>query len=319
MTPDDLTPPTQPDGRPSGDFGNIQRALDGETPVFEFIQRNARGEEFPCEVRLVRLPSTDRRLIRGSIIDITERKRAEETLRETAERLREMDRLKSEFLANMSHELRTPLNSIIGYAEIMLMGIDGGLDPETLEDVQAIYKNSRHLLHLINDVLDLAKIEAGHLTLEFEKVEVKSLIEEVSHRAAGLLVNKPVTLSVEVEEGIPAIEADRVRLNQILDNIASNAAKFTDEGEIVLRASAGDDGWISFEVEDTGVGIDEESLDKIFERFQQVDGSSAKRAEGTGLGLAIMRHLVEMHGGTVKVQSQVGRGSIFTVRLPVRQ
>jgi PAS domain S-box-containing protein len=331
MSPDALSPPTQPDGRPSGEIGHIQKALDGKTPVFEFIQRNAAGEDFPCEVRLVRLPSADRKLIRGSIIDITERvrfeeerARAEEALRETTKRLREMDRLKSEFLANMSHELRTPLNSIIGYSEIMLMGIDGSLDPETLEDVQSIYENSQHLLRLINDILDLAKIEAGRLALEFEKIEVEPLIEKVSRSIAGLLINKPVELIVEVEENLVPIQADRVRLSQVLSNIASNAAKFTDEGTVILRAFAdrshqGDDGWICFEVEDTGIGISEADLERIFERFQQVDGSNARRADGTGLGLAITRHLVQMHGGTVEARSQPGEGTTFTVRLPVRR
>jgi signal transduction histidine kinase len=245
----------------------------------------------------------------------------------TAARLREVDRLKSEFLANMSHELRTPLNSIIGYAEIMLLGLDGEMDSEIFEDVQAIYDNSHHLLRLINDVLDLAKIEAGRLTLNFEPVEIKSLIDEVSSSTAGLLVNKPVEMIIEVEETLPSIQGDRLRLNQILNNIVSNAAKFTEKGSITLHAYAdcsdeadpsdqSDNGWVCIEIQDTGIGISEADQEKIFERFQQVDGSSARRVEGTGLGLAITRHLVELHNGEIELQSQLGQGSTFTVRLP---
>jgi signal transduction histidine kinase len=235
----------------------------------------------------------------------------------TAERLREIDRLKSEFLASMSHELRTPLNSIIGYTEIMLMGLDTDLDPETLEDVQAIYDNGQHLLRIINDVLDLAKIEAGRLELNEEEVPVETLVDAASSSITGLLVNKekPVEFKIEVEDDLPTIHGDQVRLNQVINNLTSNAVKFTDEGHITLRAFR-DDGWICLEVEDTGIGIAKEDLDKIFERFQQVDGSNARRQEGTGLGLAITRHLIEMHGGTITVKSEPGVGSTFTVRLP---
>jgi len=236
--------------------------------------------------------------------------------RQTAERLREVDQFKSEFLANMSHGLRTPLNSIIGYTEIMLMGLDSELDPETLEDVQAIYDNGQHLLRIINDVLDLAKIEAGHMELSMEEVDIAPLLDEARTSNAGLLVNKPVEMTVEVEEDIPAIEADRVRLSQILNNLVSNAAKFTEEGDITLRAFR-ENGWVCIEVEDTGIGISEDHLEEVFERFRQVDGSSRRRAEGTGLGLAITRHLVQMHGGQLDVSSQVDQGSTFTVRLPI--
>jgi PAS domain S-box-containing protein len=241
-----------------------------------------------------------------------------EEVQRTAERLREVDRLKSEFLASMSHELRTPLNSIIGYTEIMLMGLDSDLDPEMLEDVQAIYDNGQHLLRIINDVLDLAKIEAGRLELNTEQVPVEVLIDAASSSVTGLLVNKekPVEFNVEIEDDLPTIQGDQVRLNQVINNLASNAVKFTDEGHITMRAFR-DDGWICLEVEDTGIGIAEEDLTKIFERFQQVDGSNARKQEGTGLGLAITRHLVQMHGGTIKVKSKLGKGATFTVRLPV--
>jgi PAS domain S-box-containing protein len=238
----------------------------------------------------------------------------------TAERLKEVDRLKSEFLANMSHELRTPLNSILGYTEVMLMGIDGEMDPETQADVQAIYDNGQHLLHLISDILDLAKIEAGRLNLNFETVDVRPLIEEIVTSTNGLLLKrqKPVEFIVQVAEDLPAAQVDRLRLNQILNNLLSNAVKFTEEGHITLRA-VGDGDHICFEVEDTGIGISPTDQERIFEQFRQADGSYRRRAEGTGLGLAITRYLVQMHGGTVVVHSQPGQGSTFTVRLPLKR
>ncbi len=252
------------------------------------------------------------------IASMLENARLFEESKYTEERLREVDRLKSEFLANMSHELRTPLNSIIGYSEVMLMGIDGEMDPETKEDVQAIYDNGKHLLNLINDILDLAKIEAGRMNLVFEQVDVEALLDEVKTNNLGLLhkTQKPVELNVVVEGELPSVRADRLRLNQVLTNLLSNAIKFTEQGAITLRA-AHEDGWLHVSVQDTGIGISEADMSKLFEKFRQVDGSNKRRAEGTGLGLAITRHLVEMHGGTIEVQSKLGEGSTFTIHLPV--
>lgn len=240
---------------------------------------------------------------------------------QTAERLREVDRIKGEFLASMSHELRTPLNSILGYTEVMLLGLNGDLDPETQEDVQAIYDNGQHLLSLINDVLDVAKIEAGYLKLNIEEIQIETLIETAQNNAAGLLTNKPnVEFVIEAEgaEAFPSIQGDQIRLTQILNNLLSNAIKFTDEGKVTLRAYRDHPDWICLEVEDSGIGMKQEDLDKIFDRFHQVDSSESRRAGGTGLGLPITRHLIESHGGTIEVHSQLGQGSTFTVRLPVQ-
>ena len=151
-------------------------------------------------------------------------------------------------------------------------------------------------------VLDLAKIEAGRLELVFEDLEVGTLVEEACSGTAGLLVNKPIELAIDIEKGLPVVKGDRIRLNQVLYNLLSNAAKFTDEGHIAVRAYVDhegirDEAWMCLEVKDTGTGMSEQDLDKIFERFQQVDGSNSRKAEGTGLGLAITRHLVQMHGG----------------------
>ncbi len=235
-----------------------------------------------------------------------------------AERLREVDKLKTEFLSNMSHELRTPLNSIIGYAELMLMNLSGQLDDQTMNDAQAIMDNGQHLLHMINDILDLAKIEAGRLTLNMDEFEVAPLLEELVTTNSGLLVNKPVELALEVEEDLPLLTADRVRLSQVVTNLISNAIKFTEQGKVTLRAFCQDE-HICIQVQDTGVGMAEQDLDVIFDRFRQVDGSNARRAEGSGLGLSITNHLVRLHGGAIVVQSKLGEGSTFTVRLPLQR
>ncbi|MBN1261840.1 MAG: PAS domain S-box protein [Anaerolineae bacterium] len=244
-----------------------------------------------------------------------------EEIQQAAERLREMDQLKSEFLANMSHELRTPLNSIIGYAEVMLMGIDGELDTETLEDVRAIYENGQHLLAMINDVLDLAKIEAGRLNLKLEDLDLGVLLEDVKTSSVGLLnkykKQEHVEVQVTVEDDLPMVQADRVRINQVLANLVSNAIKFTEKGYVRIRGYRSAQ-WVCVEVKDTGIGIAPEYLEQIFEKFRQVDGSSRRQSEGTGLGLAITRYLVQMHGGSIEVKSQPGQGSTFLVKLPVQ-
>jgi methyl-accepting chemotaxis protein len=234
----------------------------------------------------------------------------------TAVQLRQVDRLKNEFISSMSHELRTPLNSIIGFAEVMLMGISGDLPPDVREDVQAIYDNGQNLLNVINDVLDLVKIEAGTLTLNRESLQVAALIEGVRAKNAGLLVGKPIEMRVQVQDDLPPLHADPARINQILNNLVSNAIKFTKQGTVTLRAFRDDD-WLCLQVQDTGIGISETDMDKVFERFQQVDGSHARQAEGAGLGLPITRQLVELHGGTIAVSSQLGEGSTFSVRLPI--
>jgi PAS domain S-box-containing protein len=241
-----------------------------------------------------------------------------EEVQRTAERLREVDRLKGEFLANMSHELRTPLNSILGYTEVILMGIDGPLNDEMKEDVDAIHKNGKHLLRLINDILDLTKIEAGRLKLEKEEVYVAPLFDDVRTNNIGYFHKQKsdIDFRVKVLDEDMRIHADRVRLTQILNNLVSNAAKFTDEGFVEMRAYREGD-WACMEVEDTGIGISEDDLETVFERFRQVDGSNARRAEGTGLGLAITKHLVEMHGGHLEVHSEPDKGSIFSAYLPI--
>jgi signal transduction histidine kinase/CheY-like chemotaxis protein len=239
-----------------------------------------------------------------------------EEQKETAERLREMDKLKTQFLANMSHELRTPLNSIIGFSRVILKGIDGPLTAMQQTDLTAIYNSGQHLLGLINDILDLSKIEAGKMELSFDEVDLKPIIKGVMSSAVGLVKGKPIELDQHVPDDLPIIWVDGTRVRQVLLNLVANATKFTEEGKITLSASY-DDEWVTICVTDTGIGVPQEKMGSIFEEFTQVDGSTTRSAGGTGLGLPISRHFVEMHGGKITVESQLGVGSVFTVTLPI--
>jgi len=236
---------------------------------------------------------------------------------ETTVQLRELDRLKSEFLASMSHELRTPLNSILGYAEVLADGIDGELPEEAVIDIGAIHESGQHLLGLINDILDLSKIEAGHMELDTESIPLSEVVEDVARIVPALIREKPVTFITDIPDALPTLLADRQRLRQILTNLVSNAIKFTDHGSIRLEAVYKiEQQQIEITVRDTGVGIAPEHLDLIFEQFRQVDNSSTRRVGGTGLGLPITQRLVRMHGGEIRVESTPGSGSAFIFTIP---
>jgi signal transduction histidine kinase/HAMP domain-containing protein len=237
---------------------------------------------------------------------------------ETTEQLRTVDRLKSEFLASMSHELRTPLNSIIGYSRMLLDGADDELSEDTVEDLSAIHNGGKHLLSLINDILDLAKIEANKLELDSEPVQFASVVQEVSQMTSVLFKDKSLALKVEVPADMPDLWADRIRLRQILNNLVSNAVKFTESGSVRIVAGYDNQSHEAIiSIIDTGIGIPPEKLALIFERFTQVDSSSARRAGGTGLGLTITKHLIDMHGGRIWVESEDGKGSTFAFSIPL--
>ncbi|MCJ7433706.1 MAG: GAF domain-containing protein, partial [Anaerolineales bacterium] len=221
----------------------------------------------------------------------------------TVTQLRELDRLKSSFLANMSHELRTPLNSILGFADVMLEELDGPLTENMANDLSLIYKNGQHLLHLINDVLDMAKIESGRMNLSLEKFRVHDIIEEVVSITAPLASEK--NLSLFIEQGSDQeieINADRTRIRQVMINIINNAIKFTEKGKISTRVTQQGE-QVLITIRDTGIGIPPDQLETVFQEFIQVDISSTRKAGGTGLGLPISRKLVEMHGGRLWVES----------------
>jgi signal transduction histidine kinase len=236
------------------------------------------------------------------------------------EEMREADQLKSQFLANMSHELRTPLNSIIGFSRVILKGIDGPVTDTQREDLNAIYNAGQHLLGLISDMLDISRIEAGKLDLTFGDVNLNEIINGVMTTAIGLVKDKPIDLVTDIPEDLPRIRADSIRIRQVLLNLVSNAAKFTEEGQIAVSArliQKRDRDEILVAVADTGIGIAPDNLDKLFEPFSQVDPSPTRKSGGTGLGLSIARHLVELHGGRIWVESTLDEGSTFAFTLPI--
>ena len=247
--------------------------------------------------------------------------RSYELSQQAVAEMREIDRLKSQFLANMSHELRTPLNSIIGFSRVILKGIDGAITELQQQDLTAIYNSGQHLLGLINDVLDLAKIEAGKMELAFDEVNIADLINSVASTTSGLIKDKPIKFVKNIQSDLPPVRADAIRVRQVMINLISNAAKFTEAGDIALDAhlQPGPAGRseILISVTDTGPGIAPEDQAKLFQAFSQVDDSPTRKTGGTGLGLSISQQLVQMHGGQIGIHSVVGKGSTFYFTLPV--
>ena len=235
--------------------------------------------------------------------------------------LREVDQLKSQFLANMSHELRTPLNSIIGFSRVILKGIDGPVTEMQQQDLTAIYNSGQHLLGLINDILDLARIEAGKMELNFEEVHLADMATSVMSTAKGLVKEKPIQLLQRIPSNMPTVRGDTMRVRQVLLNLISNASKFTDQGSITVETSIqkGPTGKMEalINVVDTGPGISTEDQKKLFQAFSQVDGSATRKSGGSGLGLSICANLVQLHGGRIGVHSSVGKGSTFWFTLPL--
>jgi len=233
------------------------------------------------------------------------------------QRVQEANRLKSEFLASMSHELRTPLNSIIGFSEHLATQVNGNLTPEQKEYLEDIRNSGNHLLQLINDVLDLAKVEAGKMELGPEPFSPKRAVDEVCSVVRRLVKEKGIQLSTSVERGLDSVTLDPLRFKQILYNLVSNAVKFTDpSGRIDIRLSRPEEAKLKVSVTDTGIGIPPEALPRLFREFEQLDAGPGRRYQGTGLGLSLTKKLVELHGGTIGVESSVGHGTTFSVVLP---
>ncbi len=245
----------------------------------------------------------------------------------TVTRLRELDQLKSSFLANMSHELRTPLNSILGFTDVILEGLDGPLTDRMENDLKVVQKNGQHLLGLINDILDMAKIEAGRMTLNPQRFNLGEVIDEVMEITLPLAREKRLYLRSEIGSYSDLdLDADQVRVRQVLLNLVGNAVKFTEQGgvslraERILRSGEGGDDHLLICVSDTGIGIPPNKLESIFEAFSQIDTSTTRKAGGTGLGLPISRHLIELHGGRLWAESSglPGDGARFYIELPVK-
>ncbi len=251
----------------------------------------------------------------GMHIDVTEQKEAEEQLSMAKESAEAANRAKSQFLANMSHELRTPLSAVIGYSELLEEEMEDGGDQALLSDVRKIQSNARHLLSLINDVLDLSKIEAERMTTYAEDFSALLLVQDVANTMKGLTEQKGNELVLEAAADLGEMHTDQVKLRQCLFNLIGNAAKFTEHGRITLRATrVGEE--LRFSVTDSGIGMTEEQRAKLFERFAQADDSTTRKFGGTGLGLAITRAFCRLLGGDIQVTSVYGEGSTFTINVP---
>jgi signal transduction histidine kinase len=240
--------------------------------------------------------------------------------REIEEKGRELEianKHKSQFLANMSHELRTPLNAILGYTELIIDNIYGDVPEKIREVLERLEKNGRHLLGLINDVLDLSKIEAGQLTLALNEYSMGEVVQTAITAVEALAVEKKLELKTRVPQDLGIARGDEQRIAQVLLNLLGNAIKFTDEGQVGVEVTESNETFL-VSVADTGPGISEADQKIIFEEFQQADGSSTREKGGSGLGLSIVKKIVKMHGGRIWVESDVGKGSTFRFTLPVR-
>src|SRR5688572_28348066 len=326
----------------------IHRVLtEGTVTNYELTARARDGHETVVSYNATTFHDRDRRLqgVFAAARDVTELKRFERALQQKNAELEDASRMKSEFLANMSHELRTPLNAIIGFSEILRDGLVGTMSDKQRNFTGDILRSGQHLLSLINDILDLSKVEAGKMLLDLDPVEVSSLFVNsltiVREKAAA----RHIRLALETEDGLGSMMVDARKVKQIVYNLLSNAVKFTaDGGQVTLRAAKvpracvgqleeGANGsgrafmpsentfadFLEISVTDTGIGIAAEDLEHLFKPFSQIDSGLARKFEGTGLGLAMVKLLADLHGGSVAVESETGAGSRFTVWLPLRR
>jgi PAS domain S-box-containing protein len=281
------------------------------------------GSEFPVELSLTSIPTKAQPMFTAYLRDLTEQKRQEEFLRRGREleeqnlRIQEANRLKSEFLANMSHELRTPLNAVIGFAEVLIDGKAGALNAEQREYLGDILASGHHLLQLINDVLDLAKIEAGRMELYPEPFSLKTAVDEVCTIMRPIAAKRYITITIDSLPAAATVNLDLRKFKQVLYNLLSNAVKFSHEEGVVKLAIALDaEDRLHIQVKDSGIGIKDDDLPRIFREFEQLESGASRRFPGTGLGLALTKKIVELHNGTIRVQSQFGKGSTFSITMP---
>jgi protein-histidine pros-kinase len=272
------------------------------------------GTEFEVEISLSALESD---LAIAAIRDVTERKRFEQAWQETKLQLEAASKAKDRFLASMSHELRTPLNAVLGFTGTILMGLSGPLTTEQRKQLKTVQMNGKHLLAIINDLLDLAKIESGNVQLHVEPVSCREVLEEVVSGLQPLADGKGIEFGMSMPDGDVTVHTDRRSLSQILINFTNNAIKYTIEGSVRLELAERKNGGslVRFSVADTGIGIKKEDRERVFPAFEQVESSATQVFEGTGLGLYISRKLAELIGGTIVFESEYGTGSTFTLQL----
>jgi len=299
-----------------------KKVSEGEKVAFEAVRRRKDGTLLNVSVLASPIiVDADLVAVYGIYRDITELKRAEEALKERSKelaeaniRLKELDRLKSMFIASMSHELRTPLNSIIGFTGIILQGMSGEINEEQRKQLALVKNSANHLLALINDVIDVSKIEADQIELVIEDFNLLNLIQEVNDSFKVSVDEKGLKLSLEMPERL-VIKSDERRTKQVIMNLVSNAVKFTDRGKIEIKAAKKDEG-VEISVRDTGIGIEKKAMDKLFKAFSRIYTKDMLK-EGTGLGLYLSKKIADLLGGEISAESELGRGSKFTLTLPL--
>jgi hypothetical protein len=304
---------------------NAVKMLKGERSYpYEFRATTKAGKDNWIMETVTSIQYRGRRATLGNYMDITERKQMEEEIQKKNEQLQaqnraleEASRAKSEFLARMSHELRTPLNVIMGFSELMLDRVPGEINEEQRRCLDDILTSGQHLLGLINDVLDLSKVEAGKMELSLTNIALAMVIEWLRSAMMPILAQRKQSLDVELEPGLPLVYVDEAKLRQVFFNLVSNSAKFTpDGGNLKIEALRKGD-WCQVSVSDNGIGIKKEDQEQLFEPFYQVNNSIVGEKKGTGLGLALVKEIVEMHGGQIWVESEYGSGSRFIFTLPL--
>jgi len=295
----------------------VEYAIDGKQHyLWRAVDQDGEIIDVSISGNVIKKESGEILYYEGILEDITEKKQASQ-FRIAKEAAEAANKHKSEFLANMSHELRTPLNAILGYTELILDNIYGDVPDKIREVLERLDKNGRHLLNLINDVLDLSKIEAGQLVLSLDEYSMEDVIQTVITAVEALAAEKNLKLNVMIPADLKIGKGDQQRIAQVLLNLVGNAIKFTEQGEVKVEVAVSDETFF-ISVSDTGPGISKPDQKKIFEEFQQADGSSTREKGGTGLGLSIAKKIVEMHGGQIWVESTLGKGSNFRFTLPIR-
>lgn len=321
LHPSQVSPPYQPDGVDSSTAVNtkIAEAFRTGTNHFEWVHRRKNGEDFFADVLLKALNIKGKQVLLATVRDITERKRTEELHIENI-RLEHESKSKSEFLAAMSHELRTPLNAIIGFSDVLILEIGGTLNETQKGYVKDIFNAGQNLLLIINDILDLSLVEAGKTELVKEKFSVHELLEETMTLIKNKAIKHHINIIRDIDPQLEFMSGNKQKIKQVLFNLLSNAVKFSkEEGGTITIAVKKLDGMVRFSISDTGIGIEEKDLNRLFKEFQQLDSGITRKYGGSGLGLAISKKLVELHGGGITVKSIYGEGSTFAFSIPVQK